>query len=721
MEKKWIMIAMNRTQRFSAMLAGIFLAATLAGAQSPPVQSGPPVTFKMDINYVDVSVRVLDERGNFVPNLRQEDFRILEDRKAQAITAFGVVTMPVERVEKPLFLAQPIDSGVATNAQENHGGLYVLVLDDLHTDPLRSQRVKNAARAFIAEQLGPNDLAAVTIIGRSDAAQELTSNRRLLLAAVDKFLGQQPRSATLEKIDAYNRAVGVGAIDPGGDVADPYFQERRSNTRRTLRSLTRLADWMGVVHGRRKALIYFSEGFGYDISDVFRSLDGATQRMKPDILEIFENTREVIGAATRNDVNIYAVDPRGLSAAGDELIAVGNLADRGMPLNADDPNFGNNSATFRSDLGSRSLNRELETAQDNLRRLSEETGGFATLNSNDFATAFTRIVDENRSYYILGYYSSNEKRDGKYRAIDVRLMNRPGLVLRARKGYLASRGKNQASAMATDSAPDVSAQLRDLLRSPVPVRGLPFSATAAVFKGTTSNNTVVVTVEVSGKDLGLVAKDGVYAGNLAVALGVVDGDGKLRASSAPTLALQFRPDTYNQVVKTGNFRIVAQFALPPGRYHLRAAALAAAGKNSGAVQYDLELPDFRKSNLSISSVALTSSRAALWPSATDKHLDERLPEPTTLREFSANDELASYVEVYDNQPTPVHQTDVITTVRASDGHVVFRDEQTQRALSVSTRIPLTLLTPGLYVLDIEARARLSSVDPVSQFVQFRIR
>ena len=213
-----------------------------------------------------------------------------------------------------------------------------------------------------------------------------------------------------------------------------------------------------------------------------------------------------------------------------------------------------------------------------------------------------------------------------------------------------------------------------------------------------------MTVEVSGKDLGLVAKDGVYAGNLAVALGVVDGDGKLRASSAPTLALQFRPDTYNQVVKTGNFRVVAQFALPPGRYHLRAAALAAAGKNSGAVQYDLE-----------------SSRAALWPSATDKHLDERLPEPTTLREFSANDELASYVEVYDNQSTPVHQTDVITTVRASDGHVVFRDEQIQRALSVSTRIPLTLLTPGLYVLDIEARARLSSVDPVSQFVQFRIR
>ena len=721
---------MKDRRRIPATLLGLCLAAAITAGQEPPVQPVPPVTFKMDINYVDVSVRVLDDQGNFVPNLKAADFRILEDKKPQAITAFGLVTMPLERPEKPLYLARPVDADVVTNARANEGRFYVLALDDLHTDPLRSQRVRSAARKFIEENLGVNDLAAVTIIGRSDAAQELTGNRRLLLAAIDKFLGQQPPSATLEKIDAYNRGVSIGAIDPGGDVSDRYLQERMANARRTFRSLARLTDWMGGVHGRRKALVYFSEGFGYDITDVFGGLDSATQPMKPDVMELFDNTREVITAATRNDVNIYAVDPRGLSAAGDELIETGNLADAGMPLNADDPNFGNNSGTFRTDLGTQSLRRELETAQGNLRMLSEATGGFATLNSNDFTTAFSRIVDDNSSYYVLGYYSTNEKRDGKYRAIDVRVTSRPGLVVRARKGYLAPRVKKQTSAVATDDAPAVSAQLRDLLRSPVPVRGLTFGATAATFKGPSTNNandTVMVTVEVGGKDLGLVAKDGLLTGNLAVALAVVDGDGKLRASAAPTLALKFRQETYNQVIQSGSFRIVAQFALPPGRYQLRAAALASDGKNSGAVQYDLDVPDFTKPRVSLSGVALASSRSRLWPSAADKHLDERLPESTTQREFTSDEELELYVEAYDNQPGPVHQVDISSTVRASDGHVVFTSEQpstsgqAQSSRGLSTRIPLKALSPGLYVLTVEARSRLGNAEPVSQLVQFRIR
>lgn len=710
----------------SAAVPLLVLATTLTAAQAPPVQQPPPVTFKIEINYVSVSTRVLDEHGNFVANLRQEDFRIFEDRKPQAIKTFGLVRIPFERPEKPLFMAQPIDSDVVDNGRRNDGRLYVLALDDLHTDPLRSQRVKNAARKFIEENLGADDLAGVTIIGRSDAAQELTGNSRLLLAAIDKFLGQQPRSATLEKIEAYNRGVGIGAVDPGGDVSDRYLPERLANARRSYRTLTRLADWMGGIQGRRKALIYFSEGFGYDIGDVLGGLDSATQPRKPDLMEIFDNTRDVIGAATRNDVNIYAVDPRGLSAAGDQLIETGNLADTGAPLNAADPSFGSNSATFRSDLGTRSLNRELQTAQDNLRSLSEGTGGFATLNSSDFTTAFNRIVDENSSYYVLGYYSSNEKRDGKYRAIDVRLVNRPGLVVRARKGFLAPRGKTQTSALPADAAPDVSAQLRDVLRSPVPVRGLTFSATAATFRGAPPNNTVVVTIEVSAKDLGLVEKEGIYTGALAVALVVVDADGKLRASAAPTLALGFRQDTYRQIAQSGRFRIVAQFALAPGRYQLRAAALAAAGENRGSVQYDLEVPDFTNTRLSLSSVALVSSRASSWPSAADNHIDQRLPEPTALREFSTDDELSLYVEAYDDQPTPVHRIDVTTTVRASDGHIVFKNEQersnddTQSARGVSTPIPLNALGAGLYVLTVEARSRPGNSDTVSQVLQFRI-
>jgi hypothetical protein len=115
-----------------------------------------------------------------------------------------------------------------------------------------------------------------------------------------------------------------------------------------------------------------------------------------------------------------------------------------------------------------------------------------------------------------------------------------------------------------------------------------------------------------------------------------------------------------------NLRIISQLALPPGRYQLR-VALAAASRNTGTVQYDLEVPDFTKAPLSLSSLALASARATLAPTVVEKHVDDRLPDPTTLREFSADDELGLYVEAYDNQTAPMHKVNIISSVRDADG------------------------------------------------------
>src|SRR5262249_45388748 len=199
---------------------------------------------------------------------------------------------------------------------------------------------------------------------------------------------------TVVKISKYTSQGGMTG-DLGADVRDPCIQERFQNDRITVRSLTRIAEWMGDIRGRRKALIYFGEGFGYDFRDVLRDLESTGQIVKPNLEDIFDNTRRVISAATRSDVNIYAVDPRGAGSGGDDMIETASNADVGMPTAVDDPNFGNGKTNFRADLGSISISRELEAAQDNLRMLSEQTGGFATLNSNDFATAYKRIVDEN--------------------------------------------------------------------------------------------------------------------------------------------------------------------------------------------------------------------------------------------------------------------------------------------------------------------------------------
>ena len=93
---------------------------------------------------------------------------------------------------------------VKSNAQPISGRLYVIVLDDLNVNPLRTQVVVRSARQFIERHFGSNDIAAVTYTsGRTDAGQEFTSERALLLAAIDKFQGRKLRSTVLEKADQY--------------------------------------------------------------------------------------------------------------------------------------------------------------------------------------------------------------------------------------------------------------------------------------------------------------------------------------------------------------------------------------------------------------------------------------------------------------------------------------------------------------------------------------
>src|SRR5439155_1991884 len=180
---------------------------------------------------------------------------------------------------------------------------------------------------------------------------------------------------------------------PGDRVDDPLDMERGYNARMTLGTLKNVADWFGSVRGRRKAILFVSEGIDYDINDVFNNRDAST---------ILEETRETIAAATRSNVAIYGIDPRGLTNLGDESIEVGSFPD--------DTSLG---------IGPSSLLNEVRLSQDSLRVLSDETGGFAVVNANDYRTAYERLVRDNSSYYVLAYYPPNPKRDGRFHKIDV--------------------------------------------------------------------------------------------------------------------------------------------------------------------------------------------------------------------------------------------------------------------------------------------------------------
>src|SRR5439155_19267763 len=124
--------------------------------------------------------------------LTMEEFNLLEDGNPQNIDMFTPVDIPMLRQDRFLAANRPISSDVKSNAPSVAGRLYVLVLDDLDVTALRSQFVIKAARQFIEQNLAANDLAAVVYTsGRGDTSQEFTSDRRLLLASIDKFVGRR--------------------------------------------------------------------------------------------------------------------------------------------------------------------------------------------------------------------------------------------------------------------------------------------------------------------------------------------------------------------------------------------------------------------------------------------------------------------------------------------------------------------------------------------------
>ena len=681
------------------LAAGTALGAGQAPAGQPPAGPQSP-TFKVQVDYVEVDVLVTDARGNYVRDLKKEDFQVFEDGKAQAVTNFALVDIPIERAERPLFAKQAVEPDVRTNERPFDGRIYVMVLDQAHTIPQNTNLVRRAARKFIDEKLGANDLMAVVsargTAGGAEYGQDFTNNRRLLRAAVDKFSGTAPRAATLNKLqDFINSSSRPGA----GPPQDIDRQEREFNARAVLEELTAVADWFGSVRGRKKTILFFSEGISYDIHDVFANGGNNSASM------IQSRMQDFIRSATKANVSLYAIDPRGLQALSDGNIELSSVDGGGNPNAAG--------------LNEQGLQNENRLARESLQTFAEETGGFAVVNTNGFATAYDRIVQENSAYYVLAYYPPNPKRDGRFHKIDVRV-TRPGLSVKARRGYANPTGKAPAPVKS-----EVSAELRDALNSPLPMSGLAMRVFAAPFKGVAPNASVLLGVELSGRDLSMTANSSVE-----LAIFAVDAKGKMKASSRETLALNLRPETRTRVEQSG-IRMLSRFNVPAGVYQLRVAAHDLAGGALGSVLYDLEVPDFDKPPIVMSGLVLTSATASMAPTAKpDADLRPVLPgPPVALRSFAQNDQIAFFTDVYDNDVSAVHTVDITTTLTADEGRVVFKNAEERSTADLAGKrggfgygstLSLKDYAPGLYVLKVEARSRLGNNAAANREVQITV-
>jgi len=647
-------------RRMTPRLAGLGFTAAIVTAVSA---QQPAPTFRAQVEAVQVDVFVTDRDGNPVRDLRLEDFELLEDGKPQTITSFSEVIIPINA--PPPFSPGTPRLDVATNSG-GEGRLYVIALDEVGAD--LALRARHFLTTFIERHFEPNDVGVVVNVGRalSAAAQDFTSDRGLLLAAINRLQG----------------GWGVPPETPG----EPWRRDRSPLAQRArAAALKGLIASLAGIHGRRKALIYITE----EVGDVYSVIDykGGVRSLE------FDDLRAAMTEAMRGGVAFYTIDPCGLTAGGFLGETAANVA-----------------GVCDADL-------ERMAA---FRKLSEATGGFAVVNSNSFGQALERMVKENSNYYLLGFTSTNDRRDGRYRRLEVRA-KRPGLTVRARDGYIAPSGSPGRSAGTRTNA-TATAGIRDVIASPLANGAVPMKVFAAAFKGSKDNEArVVITAEFDASRLGFTGTSGIMRAQIELASAAVSAGGKVTRGQPQVIDLALKPDSYAQALAHG-FRTQSSITLPPGRYQLRVAGGNTQAAKVGSVMYDLDVPDFRKERLALSAVALSTMEAdrpvTVIPAASNV-----LPFfPTLNRAFASGTRISLYLEVYDNADGRARNpVELKVEVRDHQGKIVRSgsDRRTRAAKGTETFVVALPLDVGAgdYSLHVVAT---SGGDSVSRDIPIRI-
>ncbi len=639
----------SRAAALTAVLVatgGVWLAGQAPGQEPQP-------TFRTSVEAVQLSVIVTDMEGRPVPGLTEDDFEILENGAARPITTFSAVDIPGERTEREV-----VERDVLGN-DGPPGRLYVIAFDQMSS--LSALRAHAILKRFIDDYFGPNDTAAVVLTtgGPRDSGQEFTSNTRLLMEAINKFAG--------------------GSVDMSEGLREKNF----------IGDFRNLMQFMATLRGGRKAMIFVSESIPVDAYQVVDHRGGFGL-----FSEVDTGFVEALSFATRNNIAIYPIDPRGLTT--------------GVSGESEDGSTASSQATLDDRLV--------------LGGLGAVTGGFTLVGSNNYSQAFERLVRENSTYYLLGFNSGIQQRDGRYVPIDVRV-KRPGLQVRATSGYVSPRGRPpQVRRPST-----VLTATWDAVASAITPSGVSMRMYAAPFKRAKDVATVPITLEIDATKLNLVEQDGAHRGQLEVVFAVTDVKKKRWPIWRHRWGLALKPETYERVNK-GAMRVISQLTLPKGRYQLRASAGGAA--LAGSVVYDLEIPDFTD-DFSLSGVALSSTQTEeTFTFSPDKRIDVTLPgPPTTVREFSRDDVLTIFAEAYEDRKKP-HTVTFTLELRDAAGRVIdshtmertAKDKPRQASVyAFAPRLPLEDVPAGRYVLHVDARSSLDRRKNVIRDLPFSVR
>jgi hypothetical protein len=199
----------------------------------------------------------------------------------------------------------------------------------------------------------------------------------------------------------------------------------------------------------------------------------------------------------------------------------------------------------------------------------------------------------------------------------------------------------------------------------------------------------------------------------------------MRAVERRAFTLTLDDRTRARVAQTG-LRLFGRIQLPRGSYQIRVVASQPQGA-VGAATTGIQVPNYSDLPLSISDVVVSSARGpSLLTLEEDTALRQVLPaQPSASRRFDRRDTVKTFVEIYDTHWILTREIGVTATLRADDGNILVRNEQTLRSgnrgrFYFTGQLPLQSLAPGKYLLNLEAYTRDGVPASSSQDLRFEV-
>lgn len=674
-------------------------AATGAGVPQSPASAeaepqAPRPVFRTDINFVRVDVIVTDKQGRPVTDLTQADFEVTEDGKPQAVETFKLVEVTgqvVEGAERARDIRSTYDE--ESEAQREDTRIFVFFLDDYHVRRGSSMGVREPLARFIRDQLGPLDMIGVMYPLMPVSMLTLTRDHESVIREIERFEGRKfdyrPRNTFEEQYSMY-----------------PAEIVERVRTQVSLSALEGLAVRLGGLREGRKAVVLVSEGYSFylppQLRDPVAEMPGLGNpaRGRPtlgegtvaeerkqffDSADMQHELQQVYSAANRANTAIYTLDPRGL-------------------------------AVFEFDLGENvgpGFDRQaLQDTQDTLRTIADETDGRAIVNRNDLEGGLRQVVRDTSAYYLIGYNSTQAPSDGKFHQIRVRI-RRPGVQVRARKGYWALTAEEVTRALAPPPPGPERGVTEALASVETPSRARVVRTWVGTRPGDDGRTRVTFVWEpvppVPGETrrdtasrVSLIAAGGDGAAYFRGKVPGADGSGAT-AAGARTLS------------PTASGRGAAvEFDAPPGRLQLRVAIEGESGRTVDSDVLDLDVPDYTAPQVRLTSPEVLRARTAIEYRQLAADPDAM---PVADREFRRTERLlVRFTALGPGETAPE------TAARLLNRAGKPMSDLPSTALAGEPRrfqvdVPLAGLPAGEYVLELKGSAGGSEA---RQFVGFRV-